>query len=104
MPNGNPIRTNNRNRKDDATGATKTYALHLESSAETKAAMLQQKLSMWYGATSTVFLDGSKMLLIPPYQSILSFPTKEYLPHWLQGKQHYQQGYAQVQCGDFPPN
>jgi hypothetical protein len=70
-----PIRTNERNRKAAKDTAPRTYALHLEAAAH-RAAAIRHKLSMWYGSKSKVFPDGTKMRIVPPFQTILSYSHK----------------------------
>jgi hypothetical protein len=68
-----PIRTTNgtarvRSKEDDS---EKTYAIHLECSSD-RAQLARGKLQNWYGSSSLNFPDGTKMRLVPPFNTILS--------------------------------
>jgi hypothetical protein len=71
-----PIRTNDRYKKDPKDPTKRMFALHLEG-ASNRAGIIQQKLGKWYGSKSKVFPDGTKMRLVPPFQSIISFNCKQ---------------------------
>jgi hypothetical protein len=64
-----PIRCNDRNRKGPSDPTERTYALHLEG-AEDSALKIRHLLKRWYSSGARNFPDGSKMRLVPPYQSI----------------------------------
>jgi hypothetical protein len=70
-----PIRTNDRYRKAQEPNSTRTYALHLEAATD-KAGKVQQELSKWYRSSSQLFPDGTKLRLVPPFNSILSYSHK----------------------------
>jgi hypothetical protein len=71
-----PIRTTDGvNRKKDPNSAH-VYALHLESSAD-RAQEARKKLSKWFGSSSKSFPDGTKMRLVPPFNTILSSGNKQ---------------------------
>jgi hypothetical protein len=65
-----PIRTNDRYKKAQEPNSTHTYALHLEAAID-KAGKLRQEFSEWYGSSSQLFPDGTKLQLVPPFNSIL---------------------------------
>jgi hypothetical protein len=66
-----PIHCNDTNRKAADDIAPRTYATHLEAST-TRVADIRRKLSKWFGSSSKQFPDGTKMRLVPPFQTILS--------------------------------
>jgi hypothetical protein len=70
-----PIGTNECNRKAAKDTIARTYALHVEAAAH-RAAAVRHKLSTWYGSMSQVFPDGTKMRIVPPLQTILSYSQK----------------------------
>jgi len=70
-----PIRCNDRNCKEPSDPAERTYALHLEG-AEDSALKIRQLLKRWYGSGAIIFPDGSKMRLVPPYRSMITFGQK----------------------------
>jgi hypothetical protein len=73
-----PIRTTDgvsRN-KTNQDNETTVYALHLECAAD-KTQDTRMKLSKWYGSQSKQFPDGSKMRLVPPFNTILSQGNKQ---------------------------
>jgi len=70
-----PIRTNDRYRKDTEDNTKQTFALHLEGPSN-PARIIRQKLAKWYGSKAKIFPDGTKMRLVPPFQSIISFNCK----------------------------
>jgi hypothetical protein len=70
-----PIRINDRNRKAPEDTSPRTYALHLEA-ASNRAAAIRQELGLWYGSSSKVFPDGTKMQLVHHFQTILSYSHK----------------------------
>jgi hypothetical protein len=63
------------NRKKDP-NSTRVYALHLESTAD-RAQEARTKLSKWFGSSSKNFPDGTKMRLIPPFNTVLSSGNKQ---------------------------
>jgi hypothetical protein len=72
-----PIRTSDGyNRKKDVNdNSEKVYALHLETASDNCKA--GKKMSeTWYGSSKTTFPDGTKMHLVPPYNTILSTANK----------------------------
>ncbi len=69
------IQTNDRYRKDPGETTPRTFALHLEGSSK-RAGNIRQKLSRWYGLRATVFPNSTKMQLVQPIQSIISFNCK----------------------------
>ncbi len=73
-----PIQTTdgvNRN-KTNQDNESRVYALHLECAAD-KTQDTRLKLSKWYGSHSKHFPDGSKMRLVPPFNTILSQGNKQ---------------------------
>jgi hypothetical protein len=54
---------------------SRVSAIHLECSTE-KAQEVRQKLSPWYGSMAKSFPDGTKMRLVPPFNTILSTSNK----------------------------
>jgi hypothetical protein len=70
-----PICCNDRNHKDPTNPIEQTYALYLEG-AEDSALKIRQLLKRWYGSRARKFPDGSKMRLVPPYQSMIAFGQK----------------------------
>jgi hypothetical protein len=50
-------------------------ALHIEGPSH-RIHYIKENLAFWYGASSTKFIDGTKMRLIPPYQSVISAADK----------------------------
>ena len=52
------------------------FALHLECAAD-RAQEVRQKLSKWYGSASKRFPDGTKMRLVPPFNTILSAGNRQ---------------------------
>jgi hypothetical protein len=74
-----PIRTTDgsiRAKDKDKTNESRVYALHLECAAN-KAQDVRIKLSKWYGSSSKQFPDGTKMRLVPPFNTILSSGNKQ---------------------------
>ena len=71
------IRTNDRFRKETNNDSPTevTFAMHLESAAN-KAPLIRSKLAKWYSTTSRSFPDGTKLRLVPPYQSLTAFSHK----------------------------
>jgi hypothetical protein len=45
------------------------------------------KVPHLYGSSSTAFIDGTKMRLIPPFNSVISASDKGNMGQWLLGKQ-----------------
>jgi hypothetical protein len=72
---GQPICSNDCNRKEDQAEAARVFALHIEGAAD-KAVYLCKKLSTWYGASCRTFPNGTKIRLVPPYNAILSCTHK----------------------------
>jgi len=70
-----PIRCNDRNRKAVEDPSTRIYAVHLET-LSARAADIRQKLSTWFSSNSKMFPDGTKMRLVPLFQTILSYSHK----------------------------
>lgn len=72
-----PIHTNERFCKDPspANPAEPVSAMHIEAAAN-KAIMVRQALLQWYNSTSKSFPDGTKMRLVPPFQTITIFSHK----------------------------
>jgi hypothetical protein len=70
-----PICSNDRNHRVNADVTDRTYALHLEG-AEDKVLHIRQKLKKWYGCAARDFPDGSKMRLIPPFYTMITFGQK----------------------------
>jgi len=69
-----PIQVNDRFKKE-AMDSNRIYALHIEAATE-KAAGIRQKSATWYGSGKSVFPDGTKMRLVLPFQTILSYAHK----------------------------
>jgi hypothetical protein len=67
--------TDGSNRKKDP-NSNRVYALHLESAAD-KVQEARKKLSKWFGSTSKRFPDGTKMRLVPPFNTVLSLGNKQ---------------------------
>ena len=53
----------------------RVMALHIEGPAD-RSHEIRQKLSAWYSSSSKSFPDGTKMRLIPPFNTILSRDNK----------------------------
>jgi len=71
-----PIWTNDRFHKDSIAGPSESVnAMHIESAAN-KALEIRQKLLKWYSSSSKLFPDGTKMRLVPPFQSVTIFAHK----------------------------
>jgi hypothetical protein len=51
-------------------------ALHLEGASH-RIHDIKGSLSSWYGSSATRFIDGTKMRLIPPYQTVISAADKQ---------------------------
>ncbi len=62
--------------KDKEDNSSRVYALHLECAVD-RAQEARQKLSKWYGSASKSFPDGSKMRLVPPFNTILSVGNRQ---------------------------
>jgi hypothetical protein len=74
-----PIRTtdgSNRKKVKDNNNVTRVHALHLECASD-RAQDIRTKLSKWYGANSKKFPDGTKMRLVPPFNTILSTVNRQ---------------------------
>jgi hypothetical protein len=72
-----PIRTTDgTNRSKDKDNNIRVYALHLECASD-RALEVRQKLAKWYGSNSKSFPDGTKMRLVPPFNTILSSGNKQ---------------------------
>jgi hypothetical protein len=71
------IRTNDRFRKEPApiTPPEPVSAMHIEAAAN-KVFAIRNTLSKWYSTSSKSFPDGTKMRLVPPFQSITVFSHK----------------------------
>ncbi len=68
--------TDGSNRSKDSANASRVYAIHLECAAD-RAQEARQKLSQWYGSSSKKFPDGTKMRLVPPFNTILSSGNRQ---------------------------
>jgi hypothetical protein len=62
--------------KDKVSNASRVYAIHLESAADSTQEA-QKKLSKWYGSASKSFPDGTKMRLVPLFNTILSLGNRQ---------------------------
>jgi hypothetical protein len=62
------------NRKRDP-NSSQVYTLHLESAAD-HAQEVRKRLSIWFGSSSKRFSDGTKMRLVPPFNTVLSSGNK----------------------------
>lgn len=75
-----PIRTtdgaNRAKDKDKDNSGTRISALHLECASD-RAQAIRQKLAKWYGSSSKMFPDGTKMRLVPPFNTILSTGNRQ---------------------------
>jgi len=71
------IRTNDRFCKEPApiTPPEPVSAMHIEAAAN-KVFAIRNTLSKWYSTSSKSFPDGTKMRLVPPFQSITVFSHK----------------------------
>jgi hypothetical protein len=71
------IRTTGASRiKDKDNDASRVYAFHIECAAD-RAQEVRQKLCKWYGSASKIFPDGTKMRLVPPFNTILSAGNRQ---------------------------
>jgi hypothetical protein len=73
-----PIRTTdgNNRKKDSLDDSERVYALHLEAASD-RARAAREKLKQYYGSGKTTqFPDGTKMRLVPPFNTILSLANK----------------------------
>jgi hypothetical protein len=70
-----PIRSNDRNHKEANDTTECTYEIHLEG-AEDKALNIRQQVKKCYGGGAKTFPDGSKMRLIPLFQSMIILGKK----------------------------
>jgi hypothetical protein len=68
--------TGSNHSKDKDDSSSRVYALHLECAADC-AQEARKKLSKWYGSASKKFPDGSKMRLVPPFNTILSTGNRQ---------------------------
>lgn len=66
-------------KRDPNDTSEKAKALHVEGPAD-RAHEIRAKLSQYYGASSTVFPDGTKMRFIPPFNTIVSSNNKMKFP------------------------
>jgi hypothetical protein len=71
-----PIRTTDGSNKSKDNNSAKVHTLHLEGAAD-KAQEVRQKLSKWYGSSAKSFPDGTKMRLVPPFNTILSSGNRQ---------------------------
>ena len=55
--------------------SSRTFAMPLEGGAN-HVGIMRQKLAKWFGSKSKIFPDGTKMTLVLPFQSIISFNCK----------------------------
>ncbi len=62
-------------KRDPNDNSPRVMALHIEGPAD-KSHEIRQKLSKWYSSSSKSFPDGTKMRLIPPFNTILSRDNK----------------------------
>jgi hypothetical protein len=70
------IRTSDNSRRYQTPNPeTFVRAMHLEGPANI-IHDIKSKLSSWYGSAATQFIDGMKMRLIPPYQTLISAADK----------------------------
>lgn len=71
------IRTadNNRRNQGPTDPENTVTALQLEGPSH-RIQDIKDKLSPWYGSSSNRFIDGTKMRLIPPYQTVISAADK----------------------------
>ncbi len=71
------IRTTDSNKRNqgNANPDNVVRALHLEGSSH-RIHDIKERLSSWYGSSANNFIDGTKMRLIPPYQSVISAADK----------------------------
>ncbi len=65
-----------RNQVPDASQDNTVQAIHLEGPAH-KIHEIKQQISSWYGSLTNQFLDGTKMRIIPPYQTVISSADKK---------------------------
>jgi hypothetical protein len=72
-----PIRTTdgNNRKKNSLDDSERVYALHLEAASD-RARAAREKLKQYYGSGKTQFPDGTKMRLVPPFNTILSLSNK----------------------------
>jgi len=72
-----PIHTTNgpNRKKDPSDTSEKIYALHIECALD-KMQDIKKKLAIWYDSSSTAFLDGTKMRMVPVFSSILSMNNR----------------------------
>ncbi len=71
-----PIRTTDGVHRKKDPNSTRVYTLHLESAAD-RAQEARTKLSKWFGSSSKNFPDGTKMRLVPPFNTVLSLGNKQ---------------------------
>jgi hypothetical protein len=62
-------------KKDSAHQENIVRAIHLEGPSH-RIHDIKSALSKWYGSSASSFLDGTKMRLIPPFQSVISADDK----------------------------
>ena len=62
-------------KRDPNDTSPRVMALHIEGPAD-RSHEIRQKLSAWYSSSSKSFPDGTKMRLIPPFNTILSRDNK----------------------------
>jgi hypothetical protein len=67
--------TSDRNRINQTEPQECTYALHLEG-PDDSVSLIRKKLKKWYGCGTKRFPDGTKMRLIPPFQSLIFICNK----------------------------
>jgi hypothetical protein len=70
---GRQIRTSDSNKCSQGTADPENVirALLIEGPSH-RIHHIKESLASWYGSSSTKFIDGTKMRLIPPYQSVTS--------------------------------
>lgn len=66
---------NNRRNKGSADPENVVRVLHLEGLSH-RIHDIKDKLSSWYGSSSMSFINGTKMRLIPSYQTVISAADK----------------------------
>jgi hypothetical protein len=72
-----PIKTTTgpNRKKDPQDSSGKIHALHIECASD-RIQEVRSRLSVWYDSSSSTFPDGTKMRLVPTYNSVLSVNNK----------------------------
>lgn len=71
-----PVRTTSKYQKQTAANAANVVrALHLEGDSS-RVHLLKHKIATYYGTSSKQFPDGTRMRLIPPFNSVISADSK----------------------------